>query len=383
MKWIGLGSLTRSVTHRPGWASSSKARAYLFPARRCCLPRPHGRRPAITRSRWSSSSAFSGPRQGRILVTCSATAAGGHLSNGSAESSTFGPTIWRAPSFSSRDTATKRSLSRGLFSVCAPGRPCSPAWRGCPSGVSSCSARSAGWPGRPRWGSPATCWAATSRCSRRSSAPSASAGWSSSSSLCWLCCSLRNAHPAGDEAHPTPQEQHPEPAEHLGGADVVGERSSQQHGKRRHAVDGHVEQREDTTPDRVARGLHQIGDGRDQDGSELDPQQEAERRAGDAVVYLEVGKMLHRLRHRGERQERHPVRDEGTLQNARAVDVAEELSEQDRAEDRAGRRRAEDHVCVLRSDADDLAHVGGCEGVEVEKHKYRDAHLAERETQAA
>src|SRR6266550_2533682 len=383
MRWIGLGSSTRSVTRRPGWASWSKVRAYLFPARRCSLRRPHGPRPATTRSRWSSSSAFSGPRPERILVTCSATAVAGHLSNVSAASSTSGPPIWRAPSFSSRDTATERSLSRGLSSACAPGRPCSPAWRGCPSGVSSCSARSAGWPGRPRLGSPATCWAATSRCWRRSSAPSASAGWSSWSSLCWLCCSLRNAQPAGDEAHPAPQEQHPEPAEHLGGADVVGERGSQQHGERRHAIDGHVEQSEDTTPDRVAGRFHQVGDGRDQDGSKLDPQQEAEGRAGDAVVHLEVGKMLHRLRHRRERQERHPVRDEGTLQNARAVDVAEELSEQDRAQDRAGGGRAEDDVCVLRCDADDLAHVGGCERVEVEKDKNRDAHLAELETQAA
>ena len=93
--------------------------------------------------------------------------------------------------------------------------------------------------------------------------------------------------------------------------------------------------------------------------------------------------MLHRLRHRGQRQERHPVGDQGTGQHPGAVEVAQELAKQDRAEDRAGGRRSQDDVGVLRRDADDLAHVGGSERVEIEKDEDSDAHLAEREAQAA
>jgi len=78
----------------------------------------------------------------------------------------------------------------------------------------------------------------------------------------------------------------------------------------RNPVDDHIEEGEDPPADLVARGLHQVGDRWDHDRAELDPENEAERGPGDPSVGAEVGQLVHRLRHRRQRQHGDPVCDQ-------------------------------------------------------------------------
>ena len=98
---------------------------------------------------------------------------------------------------------------------------------------------------------------------------------------------------------------------------------------------------------------------------------------------VEVGHLAHRLGNRRQSKHGDAERDHRHREQSGPVDVAKELTEDDRAENRARGGRNQHHIRIESRDADDPRHERGRKREEHEEDQHRHRQLEEREHEAA